>query len=214
MSQSEQSQAASVSDTTFAREMWRLSESSNMEAAKDVREHWKHCKGAEGYREHVGPVTAHEIGAIAKKCGLNASDNVIDFARAVERAALIKAYTLLPELRQAAEGQHYRRYFRDGLYWGLATYSNAIRVLAMGQTQDEIELETPAKPVKSRKSNALAKLELRPGVEAARSQFEAYAGKLQFDLTRKDGAYTNIVTSYVWLGWLAASAETSCTTRS
>lgn len=208
MKQTEQTQAASVSNTAFAREMWRHAERGNMEAAKDVRAQWKHSKESEGYGERVGALSAHEIEAFAEKYLPGARGDAIGFARAVERAALIKAYTLLPELRQAEEARRHRRYFRNGVEWGLGIYSGAIRALAMGLSQDEIEEVIPAKPVKPRKSDELARLESRPAADAGRPRFEAYAGKHQFDLTRKDGAYTNIVTSYVWMGWLAAGLDT------
>ncbi|WP_371767527.1 hypothetical protein [Massilia sp.] len=207
MKHTEQSQAAGVSNTAFAREMWRHAERGNTEAAKDVREQWKYSKHSEGFGERFGPLTDHEIGAFADRYLAGANGDVIGFARAVERAALVRAYTLLPELRQAEEAKHHRRYFRDGVAWGLATYSGAIRMLAMGQTQEEIEATIPAKPVKPHKSDELAKLERAPGADASRPQFEAYFGKRQFDLTRKDGMYTNIVTAYVWMGWLVRGQD-------
>lgn len=207
MKQIEQSPAAGVSNAAFAKEMWRHAERGDMEGAKDVRAQWKYSKESEGYAEHVGPLTIHEIGAFAAKYLPGTDGDTLGFARAVERAALIRAYTLLPELRQTEEAKRHRRYFRDGVAWGLATYSGAIRMLAMGQTQDEIEATIPAKQVKPHKSDELAKLERAPGAEASRPQFEAYFGKRQFDLTRKDGMYTNIVTAYVWMGWLVRGQD-------
>ncbi|WP_198116900.1 hypothetical protein [Massilia rhizosphaerae] len=196
-----------MSDMTFAREMWRHSEAGNIEAAKDVRAQWKYSKGSEGYGERIGALTPNEISAFAEKHMPDAIGDVTGFARAIERAALIKAYTLLPELRQAEGAKHNRRYFRNGVYWGLATYSNAIRVLAMGQTQDEAGEVVPEKPVKPRKNDELVRLENGPATEAARLRFEAHVGPRQFDLTRKDRSYINLVTAYAWMGWLARDQD-------
>jgi hypothetical protein len=204
MSQTEQSQAASVSNTTFAREMWRHAEQGDTAAAKEVRGLWKYGQQSEGYGQSKGALTIHEIVAFAKEYLPEAGDNAVGFARAIERAALIKAYTLLPEIRQAEDAKHHRRYFRDGLIYGLAVYCGAIRALAMGQIPGETEAEN-VKPVAPRRASDLAKLEMAGNTETARPAFEVWAGRRQFDLTRKDGAYTNLVTSYVWMGWLAAT---------
>jgi hypothetical protein len=203
MNQAEQGQMAAASDQAFARAIWLHAERENVEGAKDVRAMWKHSKGSDGYGKQFGPLTVHEINAFAKKAG----GDVIGFARAIERAALIKAYTLLPELRQAEEAKHHRRFYRDGVNWGLVTYCGAIRALAMGQAQDAIEDEIPAKPVKPRRARELEKIEVEGDAEAKRPTFEAWAGRRQFDLRREDGAYTNLVTSYVWMGWLASAIE-------
>lgn len=200
-----QSQAAHVSDLAFAREVWRHTERNNIEGAMIVRDLWKHSKPTVGYGKQTGPLTAHEIGAFAKKHAQAGELDLVGFARAIERAALIKAYTLLPELRQAEEAKHYRRYFRNGVEFGLAIYSSAIRTLALGQTQDEIEMDIPAKPVKPRMNDEIAKLEKAPGADAIRPVFDAWAGSRQFDLRRLDGEYANIVTAYAWMGWLGAS---------
>jgi hypothetical protein len=201
MNQTEQGLMAAASDQAFARAIWRHAERENVEGAKDVRAMWKHSKGSDGYGRQFGPLTIHEINAFAKEAG----DDVIGFARAVERAALIKAYTLLPELRQAEEAKHHRRFYRDGVNRGLVAYSAAIRALAMGQTQGAIEDEIPAKPVKPLRASEIAKIEVEGNAEAKRPAFEVWAGRRQFDLHREDGAYTNLVTSYVWMGWLAST---------
>jgi hypothetical protein len=200
MNQTEQSQSARVSDTTFAREMWRYSERGNVEGAKNVREMWKNSKMSEGYATPAGPLSIHEINAFAEKAG----DDMVGFARSIERAALIKAYTLLPELRQAAEAKHHRRYFGNGVNWGLITYSGAILALALGQAPNDTEEEVPAKPVKPRRGSEIAKLERESAADVLRPKFEAWAGQRQFDLRRQEDGYTNMVTAYCWMGWLAA----------
>jgi len=202
MSKNEQSQAASVSDTAFAREMWRHSETGNIEAAKDVRMLWKYGQESEGYARSEGALTAYEITAFAEKFSLGAANDVIGFARAIERAALIKAYTLLPELRQAEDAKHHRRYFRDGVRYGLAVYSGAIRALAMGQIRGEADVDE--KPSARLRASDIKKIEVAGDAESKRPSFEAWAGNRQFDLTRKDGSYSNLVTSYVWMGRLGA----------
>lgn len=206
MKHTEQSQVAGVSNTTFAREMWRHAEQGDTAAAKEVRQMWKYGQESEGYSRSEGALSVHEIGAFAKEYLPGSDGNAVGFARAVERAALIKAYTLLPEIRQAEDAKRHRRYFRDGVRYGLAVYSGAIRALAMGQIPGEIEAED-AKPMASRRASDLAKLEFAMCSEATRADFEVWAGRRQFDLTRKDGAYTNIVTSYVWMGWLARGQD-------
>lgn len=204
MNQADQNQMASVTDGAFARSMWRHTERGNVEGAKDVREMWKHSKESNGYGKAEGALSRYEIDAFAKQY---LPGDATGFARAVERAALIKAYTLLPELRQAEEAKHHRRYFRTGLEWGLAIYSGAIRALAMGQAQDAIEDLIPAKPGMPRRARELEKIEVAGDAEAKRPRFEAWAGRRQFDLRREDGAYVNLVTSYVWMGWVASGTE-------
>lgn len=206
MKQIEQTAAVSVSNTTFAREMWRHAEQGNNEAAKDVRALWKYSQESEGYGKSEGALTLHEIGALAVKYLPAVAGAAIDFARAVERAALIKAYTLLPELRQAEDAKHHRRFFRDGVRYGLAIYSGAIRALAMGQIPGEAG-DDDVKPTAPRRAREVARIETAGDAEARRPGFEAWAGRRQFDLARKDGTYTNIATSYVWMGWLAGGID-------
>lgn len=149
-----------------------------------------------GDGKNEGALTIHEIDGFAKQAGGDA----VAFARAIERAALIKAYTLLPELRDAEEAKHHRRYYRDGVNWGLITYSGAIRALAIGRVHDAIEDDVPAKPVLPRRARELATIEVEGDAESKRPGFEVWAGRRQFDLRREDGVYTNIVTFYVWMG--------------
>lgn len=200
MSPVEQNQAARVSDKAFAREMWRHAEQDNVEAAKDVRRLWKYGRESDGYGKREGALSAHEIDALAEQHLPGADGDVAGFARAVERSALIKAYTLLPELRQDEKGKGHRRYFRDGLAYGLALYSGAIRALAMGYAQGDVEPITILEP---RQKRDLAQLERSIDAEPMRLKFEAWAGSRQFDLRRKDDSYTNMVTAYAWMGWLA-----------
>jgi hypothetical protein len=199
----EASQAANVSDTTFAREMWRHNERGNIEAAQDVRGLWKYSRGSEEYGSSAGPLTAHEIDAFAKKSG----GDVMALARAVERAALIKAYTLLPEIRQAEAAKRHRRYFRDGLSYGLAVYSGAIRALTMGQIQGEIDPEYTGS-AKPRRADQVANVEAQGSAEVLRPGFEVWAGRRQFDLRRENDSYANLVTAYTWMGWLAGLSAT------
>lgn len=207
MSEHIHNQASHVSDTAFAREMWQHAERGNIEGAMTVRDQWKYSKATEGYGQRTGPLTAHEIGAFADKHRVEGGIDLAGFARAVERAALIKAYTLLPELRQAEHAKHHRRYFRDGLDWGLAIYSGAIRTLAMGQVPTDADWEVRAKPAKPRNGSEIARLEQMPGAENLRPEFEEWAGKRQFDLQRHGSEYTNIVTAYAWMGWLGANLD-------
>lgn len=205
MNHTDQGRMADVSDGAFARAMWRNSEKGNFEAAKDVREQWKHSKASDGYGQTQGALSVHEIDALAKQHLQGDSGSAIGFARAIERAALIRAYTLLPELRQAEEAKHHRRYFGNGVNWGLVAYSGAIRELAMGKAQGETAEDIPAKPGTHRRAREILKIEAEGDAEAKRPSFEAWAGRRQFDLRQtQDGAYTNIVTAYVWMGWLAS----------
>jgi hypothetical protein len=195
------SQAASVSDAAFTKEIWRHEEQGNVKVAAETRELWQHARVGQGYRDNVGPLTTHEIGGFAEKYLHGDDGDAVAFARAVERAALIKAFTLLPELRQAQAQKSYSKAYSNGMNMGLVTYSGAIRALAMGQAQGEGD---DAKPVRSRKGSEIAQLEKTVDASAIRPKFEAWAGSRQFDLRQQSGDYTNTVTAYVWMGWLAA----------
>lgn len=115
-----------------------------------------------------------------------------------------EADTLLPELRQAEEAKHHRRYFRDGLSYGLAIYSGAIRGLAMGQIPGEIETEA-VRRVTPRRASEIMRIEVKADADTARPDFEVWAGRRQFDLRRENGSYTNLVTAYAWMGWITAT---------
>jgi hypothetical protein len=78
-----------------------------------MREIWKHSKESEGYSKAEGVLSRNEIYSFASQY---LPWDATGFARAVEQAALIRAYTLLPELRQAEKAKHHRRYYyRDGV---------------------------------------------------------------------------------------------------
>jgi hypothetical protein len=203
MSQAEQSQAASVSDGAFFREMLRHSEQGRPTGVREVNQLWKYSKGSEGYMKSEGALSVHEIEALAKKT----DGDLMAFARAVERAALIKAYTLLPEIRQAEKAKHHRRHFRDGLYYGLAIYSGAIRILTMGQIPGET-VDEGVKPAPPRRAREIEKMEISADAEGVRPGFEAWAGRRQFDLRRESGSYANHATGCAWMGWLSAKEET------
>ncbi|MDN4052872.1 hypothetical protein QPK32_07270 [Massilia sp. YIM B02763] len=194
------SQAERVSDDTFTARMWRLEESGNSAAAKEVRLQWRYAQTSAGYRDDVGALTRHEIEAFARDSGGDA----YAFARAVERAALIKAMTLLPELRQSVDYQKHSLTYGRGITYGFAAYSGAIRALAMGPAQDEAEEN---KAVEPRRRDDVAKLEQAIDTGTVRPGFEAWAGPRQFDLRQQSGEYTNMVTAYAWMGWLGASLD-------
>lgn len=201
----EPSQAASVSDDTFTAQMWHLEERGHSKAAAEVHQQWRHAQGSKGYRDSVGALTSHEIDAFAAKYLVStSSEDARSFGRAVERAALIKAMTLLPELRENADHQKNGLTFQRGMAYGFAAYSGAVRALAMGQAQDEVEGKEAVEP---RRRDETAKLQQSVGADTVRPRFEAWAGPKQFDLRQRNGDYTNTVTAYAWMGWLGANLD-------
>jgi hypothetical protein len=204
MSHSDQSQAGRVSDAAFTKEIWRHEEQGNVRVAAETRALWQHSRASSGYQDNVGPLSTHEIDAFTEKYFHGDGGGLTVFARAVERAALIKAFTLLPELRQAQAQQSYSKAYSNGMNMGLVTYSGAIRALALGRAQGETAEDDPAEP---RRRDEVAKLQKQIGSDAVRSRFEAWAGPRQFDLRQRSGEYINMVTAYAWMGWLAANLD-------
>lgn len=200
------SQAAKVTDDAFTAQIWRQEELGNVQAAETMRQQWKHARTSGGYQDNVGALTSHEIDSFSAKYLISTgADDARAFARAVERAALIKAITLLPELRiKAPERKASSHAFRSGMDYGFAIYCGAVTALAFGRSADGAGLAVQVKP---RKHGEISKIEDAVNVDAGRPKFEAWAGSRQFDLRRQNGAYTNTVTAYTWMGWLAAGLQ-------